>query len=102
MTNIIGRRALGGFALGALAAPQVARAQSRELVIVSFAGQLQEPHQWLARRMEARHPGLRIRLVPSEAVPTHPPGHPTARGSRTSRRRARPVPTRAPTPRRAL
>lgn len=44
------------------------RAQTaRELVIVSFAGQLQEPHQWLARQMEARHPGLRIRLVPSES-----------------------------------
>jgi putative spermidine/putrescine transport system substrate-binding protein len=48
--------------------PMLARAQAaRELVIVSFAGQLQEPHQWLARRLEARHPGLRIRLVPSES-----------------------------------
>jgi len=56
-----------GVALGAMA-PQLARAQeARELVIVSFAGALQEPHQWLARRMEARHPGLRIRLVPSES-----------------------------------
>ncbi len=45
-----------------------ARAQAaRELVIVSFAGSLQEPHQWLARAMEARHPGLRVRLVPSES-----------------------------------
>lgn len=68
MTLTTSRRALGGLALGAaLATPQIARAQARELVIVSFAGQLQEPHQWLARRMEARHPGLRIRLVPSEA-----------------------------------
>ena len=56
-----------GAALGAVA-PLLARAQeARELVIVSFAGALQEPHQWLARRMEARHPGLRIRLVPSES-----------------------------------
>ena len=56
-----------GAALGAVA-PLRARAQeARELVIVSFAGALQEPHQWLARRMEARHPGLRIRLVPSES-----------------------------------
>ena len=56
-----------GAALGAMA-PMLARAQeARELVIVSFAGALQEPHQWLARRMEARHPGLRIRLVPSES-----------------------------------
>lgn len=52
----------------ALLLPAIARAQAaRELVIVSFAGQLQEPHQWLARRLEARHPGLRIRLVPSES-----------------------------------
>ncbi len=59
----------GSAALGAaLAAPGIARAQAaRELIIVSFAGSLQEPHQWLARRMEARHPGLRIRLVPSES-----------------------------------
>ncbi len=56
-----------GAALGAVV-PMLARAQqARELVIVSFAGALQEPHQWLARRMEARHPGLRIRLVPSES-----------------------------------
>jgi putative spermidine/putrescine transport system substrate-binding protein len=41
--------------------------EAQELVIVSFAGQLQEPHQWLAKRMEAKHPGLRIRLVPSES-----------------------------------
>lgn len=68
MTIALGRRALAGLAAGAaLARPSIARAQARELVIVSFAGQLQEPHQWLARRMEARHPGLRIRLVPSEA-----------------------------------
>lgn len=56
-----------GAALGAVL-PMAARAQeARELVIVSFAGALQEPHQWLARRLEARHPGLRIRLVPSES-----------------------------------
>ena len=59
----------GSAALGAaLAAPSIALAQAaRELIIVSFAGSLQEPHQWLARRMEARHLGLRIRLVPSES-----------------------------------
>jgi putative spermidine/putrescine transport system substrate-binding protein len=52
----------------ALALPGFARAQeAKELVIVSFAGSLQEPHQWLARRMEAKHPGLTIRLVPSES-----------------------------------
>jgi len=64
------RAVLAGAASGAalLAAPRLSRAQAaRELVIVSFAGQLQEPHQWLARRMEQRTPGLRIRLVPSES-----------------------------------
>ena len=60
------RAALSGAAV-ALAAPAVHAQAARELVIVSFAGQLQEPHAWLARRMEARHPGLRIRLVPSES-----------------------------------
>jgi putative spermidine/putrescine transport system substrate-binding protein len=65
--NLTRRHLLAGSA-ATLALPSVARAQAaRELVIVSFAGQLQEPHQWLARRMEARHPGLRIRLVPSES-----------------------------------
>ncbi|WP_376093624.1 PotD/PotF family extracellular solute-binding protein [Roseomonas sp. CCTCC AB2023176] len=68
MNSTISRRALGGLTVGAaLGTPRLARAQARELIIVSFAGQLQEPHQWLARRMEQRHPGLRIRLVPSEA-----------------------------------
>jgi putative spermidine/putrescine transport system substrate-binding protein len=62
------RRSVLAGATASLAAPSLLRAQAaRELVIVSFAGQLQEPHQWLARRMEARHPGLRIRLVPSES-----------------------------------
>ena len=59
----------GSAATGAaLGIPGSVRSQAqRELVIVSFAGSLQEPHQWLARRMEQRHPGLRIRLVPSES-----------------------------------
>lgn len=56
-----------GLAAGALG-PSLVRAQdNRELVIVSFAGALQEPHQWLAKRIEARRPGLKIRLVPSES-----------------------------------
>jgi putative spermidine/putrescine transport system substrate-binding protein len=68
MTLELNRRHLLAGAAATLALPTAARAQAaRELVIVSFAGQLQEPHQWLARRMEARHPGLRIRLVPSES-----------------------------------
>lgn len=59
-----------GAALGAasLAMPSLVRAQSaRELIVVSFAGQLQEPHRWLADRMEADFPGLTVRLVPSES-----------------------------------
>ena len=71
MTTALTRRAFGqGTAAGALAAglPSALRAQeAKELVIVSFAGALQEPHKWLAARIEQRHPGLRIRLVPSEA-----------------------------------
>ena len=48
--------------------PSLLYAQAaRELIIVSFAGQLQEPHQWLAKRLEEKNPGLRIRLVPSES-----------------------------------
>jgi putative spermidine/putrescine transport system substrate-binding protein len=64
------RRFLGsGAVLGAsLSMPGILRAQeARELVIVSFAGQLQEPHQKLAQEMQAKHPGLTIRLVPSES-----------------------------------
>lgn len=51
-----------------LASPALLRAQeAKELIIVSFAGALQEPHQWLAKKLEAKHRGLRIRLVPSES-----------------------------------
>lgn len=70
MTILDRRQFLGGVATlaGAVSTPFVARAkEARELIIVSFAGQLQEPHQWLARRMEAKHSGLKIRLVPSES-----------------------------------
>jgi len=68
MTVILSRRSLLAAGGATLATPSILRAQAaRELVIVSFAGQLQEPHQWLARKMEANVPGLRIRLVPSES-----------------------------------
>jgi putative spermidine/putrescine transport system substrate-binding protein len=71
MTYRIDRRTfLGGATAASLGAalPTLAWADdAKELVIVSFAGQLQEPHQWLAKRMEAKHPGLTIRLVPSES-----------------------------------
>jgi putative spermidine/putrescine transport system substrate-binding protein len=60
-------RALAGAGTLALAGRRDARAQERELVIITYGGKLQEPHRWLADRMEKRHPGLRIRLVPSES-----------------------------------
>ena len=58
-------RALAG--VGAVALSRPVAAQDRELVIITYGGKLQEPHRWLADRMEKRHPGLRIRLVPSES-----------------------------------
>ncbi len=73
MTAEITRRGFGRVLLGAGAGALVAgvrgraQAQERELVIISYGGTLQEPHRWLADRMERRHPGLRIRLVPSES-----------------------------------
>jgi putative spermidine/putrescine transport system substrate-binding protein len=62
-------RSFGAAGLMAVAAtyPATLRAEETELVIVSFAGTLQEPHKWLAARMEQKHPGLKIRLVPSES-----------------------------------
>lgn len=57
----------GGAAAIAGGAPAVLRAQERELILISYGGKLQEPHRWLADRMEKRHPGLKIRLVPSES-----------------------------------
>ncbi len=69
-TRIDRRTFVSSSAAAALGAgfPSLLLAQAaRELVIVSFAGQLQEPHQWLAKRLEEKNPGLRIRLVPSES-----------------------------------
>jgi putative spermidine/putrescine transport system substrate-binding protein len=68
MTPITRRRFVRTIAgAGALALARPAAAQDRELVIITYGGKLQEPHRWLADRMEKRHPGLRIRLVPSES-----------------------------------
>lgn len=62
------RLAVGGVAAGSLAKPSLAQAQAaRELVIITYPGRLAEPHRWLADQMEARHPGLRIRLAPSDS-----------------------------------
>jgi putative spermidine/putrescine transport system substrate-binding protein len=60
-------RALAGGAALALGLPRRGAAQERELVIITYGGKLQEPHRWLADRIEKRHPGLKIRLVPSES-----------------------------------
>src|SRR5262249_52804196 len=67
MPSISRRRfsALAGAAI--VAAPVVARAQARELVIVTYPGRLSEPHRWLADQMEARHQGLRVQLSPSDS-----------------------------------
>jgi putative spermidine/putrescine transport system substrate-binding protein len=73
MHAILNRRAFHRAVLGAGAAalagawPRTGGTQDRELVIISYGGQLQEPHRWLADRMEKRRPGLKIRLVPSES-----------------------------------
>ena len=58
---------LAASAAGTIAAPNIIRAQEKELVIVSYGGALQEPHRWLGDRMKERHPGLAVRLVPSES-----------------------------------
>ncbi len=69
--RITRRRSLGfisGAAAASLAAPGPAHAQAaRELVIITYPGKLSEPHRWLADQLEARHPGLKIRLVPSDS-----------------------------------
>ncbi len=69
--RIARRRSLGliaGAAAANLVAPGSSRAQTaRELVIITYPGKLSEPHRWLADQLEARHPGLKIRLVPSDS-----------------------------------
>ena len=73
MSRNITRRKFGkgalasGAAAAALTMPSVIRAQEKELLIISYGGQLQEPHRWLGDKMEAKHAGLKIRLVTSES-----------------------------------
>jgi putative spermidine/putrescine transport system substrate-binding protein len=71
MPNGLDRRTLLTTATSAglaLAMPSVVRAQTaRELVMVSYPGRLSEPHRWLGDQMERRHPGLKVRLVPSDS-----------------------------------
>jgi putative spermidine/putrescine transport system substrate-binding protein len=52
----------------ALAIPSVLRAQTaRELIIITYPGALSQPHRWLGDQLEAKHPGLKVRLVPSDS-----------------------------------
>lgn len=73
MPRNISRRTFGkgvlasGAAATTLSMPSVIRAQEKELLVISYGGQLQEPHRWLGDKMEAKHAGLKVRLVPSES-----------------------------------
>ncbi len=73
MSRKLTRRSFGkgvlatGAAAASLSMPNVIRAQEKELVVISYGGQLQEPHRWLGDQMEAKHPGLKVRLIPSES-----------------------------------
>jgi len=68
MTLNLTRRRFGGLiGATALAAPSIVRAQDSELIVVSYGGALQEPHRWLGDRLQERHSGLTVRLVPSES-----------------------------------
>lgn len=66
----LSRRAFGKTVFGAgaaLAMPSIVRAQSQELIVISYGGALQEPHRWLGDRLQQEFPGLTVRLVPSES-----------------------------------
>eukprot|EP01037_Dinobryon_pediforme_P031233 gene31233-35629_t len=41
--------------------------ETRELVIVTYPGALSKPHRWLADKLQEAHPGLTVRLVPSDS-----------------------------------
>uniref|UniRef100_UPI0032DA69AE ABC transporter substrate-binding protein n=1 Tax=Agrobacterium pusense TaxID=648995 RepID=UPI0032DA69AE len=58
---------LGGGAVAVLQASKLSAQSTTELVIVSYAGALSQPHRWLADQMEARHKGLSVKLVPSDS-----------------------------------
>ncbi len=56
-----------GVATATVSAPYIARAADKELVVISYGGALQEPHRWLGDQLEAKHAGLKVRLIPSES-----------------------------------
>jgi putative spermidine/putrescine transport system substrate-binding protein len=67
MVRHLSRRGVGKGLLAAgalLAAPGVARAQARELVVVGFGGALDDPYKRIAQQMQERHRGLTVRIVP--------------------------------------
>jgi putative spermidine/putrescine transport system substrate-binding protein len=62
------RRTVLAAGAATLASPAIVSAQAaRELIIVTYPGRLSEPHRWLGDQMERRHPGLKVRLVPSDS-----------------------------------
>lgn len=68
MSVRITRRTILAAGAATLASPAIVSAQAaRELIVVSYPGRLSEPHRWLGDQMERRHPGLKVRLVPSDS-----------------------------------
>lgn len=68
MSVRITRRTVLAAGAATLASPAIVSAQAaRELIVVSYPGRLSEPHRWLGDQMERRHPGLKVRLVPSDS-----------------------------------
>jgi putative spermidine/putrescine transport system substrate-binding protein len=64
------RGTLRGAVAGAVAValPSLVHAQAaRELVVITYPGALSQPHRWLGDQLEARHAGLKVRLVPSDS-----------------------------------
>jgi putative spermidine/putrescine transport system substrate-binding protein len=58
---------VGGGIVAVVGGDGASAQEARELVIVTYPGALSKPHRWLADRMQAAHPGLTIRLVPSDS-----------------------------------
>lgn len=68
MSVRITRRTVLAAGAATLASPAIVSAQAaRELIVVSYPGRLSEPHRWLGDQRERRHPGLKVRLVPSDS-----------------------------------
>ena len=48
--------------------PLIVHAEDRELVVVSWGGMLDEPFRRNAKALEAKHPGVTVRLVPGQGA----------------------------------